>query len=257
MTNPQALLARLDAIGRSLEGSGHALALIGLGSAGLEVDRLDAYSDLDFFAIVEDRYKRRYIEDLDWLSSVAPIAYHFQNTPDGHKLLFEDGIFCEFAVFEQTELKAIPFARGRIVWKRPQVDDAIGMPVVTGPLPPNNSVDWLLGEALTNLYIGLSRLRRGEALSAARFIQGYAVDRVLDLAPRIEPADSAPKDAFAPDRRFERRFPQVAQALPGFMQGYQRNAESALAILGFLELHFEVNPAMAEAIRGLAKGPLV
>jgi hypothetical protein len=48
----QTLLARLDAIARSLEASGHAEALIGLGSVGLELDRLDEYSDLDFFAIV-------------------------------------------------------------------------------------------------------------------------------------------------------------------------------------------------------------
>jgi lincosamide nucleotidyltransferase len=251
MNSPSALLARLDAIAHSLEQSGHALALIGLGSAGAELDRLDAYSDLDFFAIVEARYKLRYIENLDWLSSIAPITYHFRNTPDGHKLLFRDGIFCEFAVFEQTELKTIPFARGRIIWKKPQVDDAIGVPVVTGPLSPNTTAEWLLGEALTNLYVGLSRLRRGEKLSAARFIQGYAVDRVLGLAPRIEPDSKAPKDAFALERRFEQRFPGVARALPAFVQGYERSPESAQAILEYLEQHFEVNQAMAEAIREL------
>lgn len=53
MPASQALLNRLDAIGHSLEKSGHALALIGLGSAGVETERLDSYSDLDFFAIVE------------------------------------------------------------------------------------------------------------------------------------------------------------------------------------------------------------
>src|SRR5712691_9682812 len=129
MNDPHALLERLDAIGRSLEKSGHALALIGLGSVGLELDRLDAFSDLDFFAIVEDGHKARYIENLDWLSAVAPVAYHFRNTADGHKLLFQDGIFCEFAVFETDELKSIPFARGRMVWKQPWVADAIGVPV--------------------------------------------------------------------------------------------------------------------------------
>src|SRR5512137_1753520 len=100
MDKPQLLLSRLDAIGRSLERSGHALALLGLGSVGLETDRLDEFSDLDFFAIVEDGHKARYIEDLDWLSAACPIAYHFRNTVDGHKLLFSDGVFAEFAVFE-------------------------------------------------------------------------------------------------------------------------------------------------------------
>ena len=54
MKRTERLLQRLDEIGRSLERSGHALALIGLGSVGTELDRLDDYADLDFFAIVED-----------------------------------------------------------------------------------------------------------------------------------------------------------------------------------------------------------
>ena len=49
MTDTARLLERLDRIGAVLRDSGHALALIGLGSVGLERDRLDAWSDLDFF----------------------------------------------------------------------------------------------------------------------------------------------------------------------------------------------------------------
>ena len=50
------------------------------------------------------------------------------------------------------------------------------------------SPEWSLGEALTNLYVGLSRLRRGEKLSAMRLIQYHAVDRILELSEKIEPA---------------------------------------------------------------------
>src|SRR6476660_9624337 len=90
----QALLKRLNEIGHSLERSGHALALIGLGSVGLELDRLDSYSDLDFFVMVEEGYKGAYLNSLEWLSNIHPIAYSFLNTEDGYKVLFEDGIFC-------------------------------------------------------------------------------------------------------------------------------------------------------------------
>ena len=112
------LLSRLKEIGTSLARSNKAVALIGLGSVGMEVDRLDEFSDLDFFAIVEPGYKTEFIEQLDWLGSICPIAYSFRNTPDGHKLLFRDGVFCEFAVFEERELPEIPFAPGRIIWKK-------------------------------------------------------------------------------------------------------------------------------------------
>jgi len=255
MTDSLLLLARLDAIGRSLEKSGHALALVGLGSVGMELERLDAYSDLDFFAIVEDGCKAHYIENLDWLSSLCPVAYAFLNTPDGYKLLFEDGVFCEFAVFELPELEHIPFAAGRVIWKRPHIPATIGTPPGTGSTARALDPAWLLGEALTNLYVGLGRYRRGEKLSAARFIQNYAVDRLLELAALIEKEGPAPKDIFSMERRFEKRFPQVAQELPNFVQGYDRSPESALAILLFLEQHFEVNPAIAAAIRQLSHSP--
>lgn len=254
MNTKHSLLARLDAIGRSLENSGHAEALIGLGSVGLELERLDEFSDLDFFAVVEDGWKAHYLNDLGWLEQAAPVVYTFRNTPDGFKLLFADGIFCEFAVFERAELAGIPFAPGRIVWKRPAVPDTIAIPAVTSGAPAAKSSDFLLGEALTNLYVGLCRYRRGERLSAARFIQGYAVDRVLELAAFIEPEGSALRDPYSGERWFEARFPVTARLLPGMLGGYEHTPESALAVLAFLEQHFPVNQALAEHIRELAKG---
>ncbi|MGE5377698.1 MAG: hypothetical protein ACM3XO_21770 [Bacteroidota bacterium] len=247
------LLTRLDEIGHSLEQSGHALALIGLGSVGLELDRLDAYSDLDFFAIVERGYKTTYINSLDWLSNVQPIAYSFQNTKDGYKLLFADGIFCEFAVFELDELVHIPFAAGRIVWKQLDMPDTLGQPASAPPAPSKPGRDWLLGEALTNLYVGLQRDRRGEKLSAMRFIQNNAVDRLLELTEFIETENESHRDPFAGERRFEQRFPGLAPAIATWMQGYERNRESALEILSFLEKHFAVNETMRGAIRRLCR----
>lgn len=252
MSPSRRLLTRLEAIGQSLERSGRALALIGLGSVGAELERLDEFSDLDFFVIVEPGARPDYLHQLGWLQSVAPIAYHFQNTPDGHKLLFADGIFCEFAIFEPTELAEIPFAPGRIVWKRPGVDEALALPATPPTRPPERTLEWLLGEALTNLYVGLGRHRRGEKLSAVRFIQGYAVDRLVELAQRVESERPARRDPFAGERRFEQRFHAMALELPYFMQGYDRNIESARAILAFLVRHFDVNPAMRQAILTLA-----
>jgi hypothetical protein len=249
--NTQSLLKRLDEIGQSLERSGHALALIGLGSVGLELDRLDSYSDLDFFAIIEKGYKRSYLDSINWLSDVHPIAFSFLNTEDGYKVLFEDGIFCEFAVFEPAELERIPFAPGRIVWKRADAPDAFGQPTTIPSLKRKQSRDWLLGEAVTNIYVGLNREKRGEKLSATRFIQGYAVDRLLELVEDIELANEISRDPFVNERRFEQRFPALTAQVSRWMQGYERNSESALAILAFLEEHFEVNESLARAIRAL------
>jgi hypothetical protein len=241
------LLGRLDAIADSLARDGRALALIGLGSVGVDQNRLDAHSDLDFFVIVEPEFKQAFIEDLTWLEEVAPIAFSFQNTVDGHKVLFEDGIYAEFGVFGPDELADVPADARRVVWQAEGID-ASGWKMRTPALPEPRPVDWLLGEILTNLYVGLTRLRRGERLSAERFIQGYAVDTLLELWTIVETACPADADRFDRARRFEQRFPEAANRLPDFLQGYQRSAESALAILDFLEGHFLVNAAIKRRI---------
>jgi lincosamide nucleotidyltransferase B/F len=248
------LLQRLSEIGESLEHSGRAVALLGLGSVGIELHRIDEYSDLDFFAIVEDGQKGQFIDDLAWLSDLAPVAYAFRNTVDGFKLLYRDGVFCEFAVFELHELAGIPFAPGRLVWKAEHVDDSISFPVRTLPASEFN-LEWNVGEALTNIYIGLKRFARGEKLTAARFVQQHAVDRILELAASQDaPQPDVVADPFNLERRIEQRFPEFSQSLADFVQGYDRTPESASAMLTWLEANFEIDSAMAAAIRSLMPG---
>ncbi|NLG74132.1 MAG: hypothetical protein GX495_19085 [Chloroflexi bacterium] len=249
MNRAALLLQRLDEIGRSLSLSGHALALLGLGSSGQETARLDEFSDLDFFAIVEPGYKQAYIDDLSWLHAVQPLAYTFRNTPDGYKVLFADQVFAEFAVFEPAELARIPFSAGRVIWRDPRLDDELLAPTSPHQEPAGDGQAWHLGEALTNLYVGMLRYRRGEKLSALRFVQVYALDHVLALAAKTEAEQPAFVDHFAGERRVEQRFPLLAARLADFQQGYNRTPQSALAILAFLEQHFDVEAVIAQAIR--------
>lgn len=247
------LLDRLDAIGSSLAQSGHALALLGLGSVGEERDRLDAYSDLDFFAIVEPGFKSAYIADLSWLAHAHPLAFTFQNTRDGHKALFDDGIYAEFAVFEPDELATIPTHKGRVVWQASGFDLARVSTSYESPATPEpRTTEWLLGEIITNLYVGLTRWRRGERLSAMRLIQMHAVDRLLELAPQLEPPSSASADPFALERRCEARYPGFATSLPAFTQGYEHSVESALAILAYVERLAPVNASIKQRIVDLS-----
>lgn len=245
------LLNRLDDIGRSLAGRPAALALIGLGSVGRELERLDDYSDLDFFVIVESDHKADYIADLSWLSAAHPVTYRFRNSDDGYKFLFADGIYGEMAVFGLEELAGAAYTPGRMVWRRDDVAETLATPSKQPPQRAKSSVEHLLGEALTNLYVGLGRYRRGEKLSAFRFIQGYAVDRVIDLADLLASRSAAEEDPFDSPRRFERRYPALAADLPALMQGYERSPESAAAILALLDQHFPLDPAIKEAIVAL------
>jgi hypothetical protein len=248
---PRRLLARLDDLGRVLAGRGDALALLGLGSVGADLGRLDDHSDLDFFVIVDDGAKERYLAGIDWLEALGPIAFEFENTIDGRKVLFEDGIYAEYAVFTLRELEDAAFTAARVVWRRDDAPDGLEHPR-RSPSPASQPVEWYVGEALTNLYVGLHRDLRGERLSGLRLIQVHAVDRLIELLDLLGRSSAARQDPFAAERAVERRLDASDLPLLELAPGYGHNREAALAMLGVLERLVPVDERMARAIRELA-----
>ncbi|MBE1299306.1 MAG: hypothetical protein GJ680_05295 [Alteromonadaceae bacterium] len=245
------LKQRLQQIADSLKTNPNGLGLLGLGSAGKEIERMDEYSDLDFFAIVAEGYKQAFIDDLSWLSDLHDIAWCFKNTVDGYKLLFSDGVFCEFAVFEPNELAHIEYSEGQFVWRDASVNETLKV-----PLKQSNSFNtdeaYLLGELLSNLYVGLCRMKRGELISATRFIQVYALDRLINLLDlRFPGAQSHLTDKFCLDRRVEQRHPQLQPLLLECSQGAAGNIESARAMLTYVCEHYCVNADLEAEIKAL------
>ncbi|MCM2681407.1 hypothetical protein [Echinimonas agarilytica] len=249
MTTTVQLHQRLEQISVRFSTLEHAVALIGLGSIGLEHQRFDQYSDLDFFAVVERGYKSRTLSDLSWLTECSAVAYQFFNTKEGCKLMFADEVFCEFAVFEEHELADISFSPGRLVWSKENASSTLAFPIKRPRKDEAPDTQWLIGEALTNLYVGMQRELRGEHLSAMRFIQCYALDRVVELYSLTHGSNSIDIDDFDISRRLEQRFPELLAALGSMLQGYHGNAASTLSILKLLETMQPVNVAMATIIR--------
>lgn len=245
------LLFRLEEIGKSLKNTGLAKALIGFGSVA-ETDRMDAYSDLDFIAVAKKGKKLALIENIDWLTSCAPVDYYYLFTEDGYKLFYRDNIFCDFGILEEEELQQIPHAKGRIIWCESEFDHRYALPT-----NENNSevtdIDWVLGEALTSIYVGLCRYARGEKLSALKNIQNIALEHILSCSHLIDKEKSKLKDPFQNERRFEKRFPSLTEFLPKMMQGYEKSPESALAILVFMDSHFQINTFMRDKIINFSK----
>ncbi|OJV95194.1 MAG: hypothetical protein BGO39_24610 [Chloroflexi bacterium 54-19] len=241
------LLQRLDEIVQSAIASGHALAVLALGSSGRELDRVDEYSDLDLWVIAEDGYQQDFLVNMDWIHAASPIVHQHKHGLTGYSIVFEDGIFAEVDAFELPDLSALEFAEARIAWKRPEIPDTIRF-AQKETKRWQRTVDELVGEALGNLYVGLGRFHRGEKLTAMRFIQVYAVDRLLELAHLLETEQPAWPDIYGNERRFEKRFPGLAAVLPRLLQGYERSPESAQVMLEFLDEHFTVNPALKAAI---------
>jgi len=250
------LLSRLAELASSLSADREALGLLGLGSVGLELGRLDEWSDLDFFVIVGKGSKPRWLDSPDWLA-VRPLLWSFRNTVDGYKLLWDDGVFAEMAVFEPEELGAIPFAEGRWVWRREELEEGRRLPVNAAGRQSRKDPLWSLGEALSCLYVGLCRFHRGEALSAFRFVQQHCLDRFLELVDHLDEGREPTRVRAAPDlfdrnRRFETRHPELQPLLETMLGGYRSLPRSALALLDWLETRFPVEKAMAAEIRRLA-----
>jgi len=243
------LESRLNALGKHLSAQDSALALLALGSCA-ETERMDAYSDLDFFLIVKDGAKADYLIDLGWLSACAPLAYVFRNTVDGCKILWEDGIYAEFAVFELDELEKIPFSPGRFIFKKKGVGLS-SQPLKAIPELIQGDLDDAYNEILTNLYVGLCRYRRGEVLSAFRLISVHAIDRYLSILPLLDQPQPSLIDPFALDRRVENRHPDKIATLAKMMRGYDHVLKSAKALYEELQTIRPINAGMKKEIEKL------
>ena len=215
------------------------LAFIGLGSMH-DLTRLDAYSDIDFFILVQSQQdKKIYMEDMSWLD-VHPIIFSYIETRDGLKVMYEDGILLEFAVFTMDELKLIPFQEGTIYYKKPFIEEHDLKPQLeqSHPFDLNKTIS----NCLSNLYVGLLREHRGEHVAAFLMIQVYATSQLLKIL------DQHQDDPFVVERRIEKRLNVDYQAL---YPGITHNKKAVLTILNYLELNTSSYEALINKIKDM------
>lgn len=245
------MLDRLEELGACLAARGDVVGLLGVGSAGIEHDRMDEHSDLDFFVVVDEPAKPAYLACIDWLEAPHPVVYSFVNSVDGRKALYADGIFVEYAVFALAELPHIPFTGARVVWQREDAPDDLATCAPPLPSNPLHSVEFHLDEALTNLYVGLHRELRGERLVASRFIQSMAVDRAISLLDLTERSPARRRDPFESSRRVEQAYGADVLPLARMAPGYEHNRAAAAATLTWLRDRFACDPVITDAVLAL------
>ena len=177
---------------------------------------------------------------------MGTVAYSFLNVRNGGKVLFDDDLFVEYAVFTLDELARLPFAGARVIWARPGQPHGPLTSNLQPPAAPFETVEFHLNEALTNLFVGLHREQRGERLTAMRFIQVYAIDRIANLL-RLTQDASAPRDPFEVSRRVEAAY-GTTLPLDRMVPGYEHNVAAARATLDWLTARFTADPAIVRAI---------
>lgn len=173
------------------------------------------------------------------------------HTDDGFRVVYEDGVLCDFGVVEEHELAGLAREKGLLIWSEADFDrsacEAVHLPVTDGSTPEQH-----LGEVLWNLYVGLLRYSRGEKLAAYRDIQETAVRHLLYLTS-AGPRNDSPADPFVIERRYESRYPDRSQCLPLFLPGYEKSPEAVLNILSYLERNIALPEPFVLRIRRQAE----
>ena len=238
----QRLKETLETLSISAQKSPHTIALVGAGSAGAEISRMDEFSDIDFFLIVEDGYSSDFINDNSWFGNQLPIVFAFRDTEHGNKVFLENGVFLEFAIFTQAELALYGIPGLRTIWCKPGFE----LPYFSVTQSTERELSYYVNQALSNLLVGALRLRRGERFAALAMIERYALTNLL-TAYRLKNKLKI-EDPFNIERRAEQT---LGVDFASLVQGYERLEGSLVEILKFTENNFEVNSSIAQAIRDL------
>jgi len=199
-----------------------------VGSAA-DTSRADEWSDHDFFVFTTDGNAEALRQDLTWLPEYEDIALFVRETEHGLKVVYNDGHVLEFAIFEDDwELSGVNSFD--VTLDKSSIAERLAEAQARS-VPKPIDVDREFSLFLTHLLIGTGRFRRGETLSARQFINNFCVNSVVRLVTELIPSsiDSAnATDNQNPFRRFEIRYPQLAQDLEAVQRMDLESAAHAL-----------------------------
>lgn len=215
-------LRRMDEITAYYANQPGVIAVAAFGS-NAERERFDAYSDLDFLVICEALEKQRLLEQVRQLETLHAIDGMLISYGDAVKLLFSDGVLCDFGIVTPDQLRVFPHGAGRILWTRSEEE----IPDVLAVEPERETEQELADSALFSLYVGCMRERRGEKAAAFYEVQVCAAQKVLTLMQGKQ------ADAFSAFRHAEQLTPEdvVARMTPG----YGRSQQAAAYMLALLK----------------------
>ena len=198
----------------------HVLGLVALGSMAALDYKPDQWSDHDFFVIVESGHQEHFRTNFHWLPEANEIIFSFRETAHGVKILYTNAHLLEFAIFDLNELNLARINRYRILIDRCELETHM-QKVVTFTKEQSARVnpDWLFGQFLTNLLVGVGRYHRGEHLSASFFVKGSAFRNLTLLFHTFAESPYAQLlDDLDPFRRMEIALPEIGKKLNQFLQ---------------------------------------
>lgn len=211
------------------------VGLVLLGS-GAQRERLDEWSDHDFYLVVQGDAAEAMRRDLSWLPDHERIVVAPRETAHGLKVVYDDGHVLELAVATLDEIATFGTNHHLVMLDRGGVADAISRAVAQTPGPREVDVDRALGLFLSLLLIGVGRARRGELLAAGAHVRSYAVGELIDAWTAVlPPSGDAFVDHLDRKRRFEDAYPDAGGLLDAALA--QGPEDAARALLDLAEEH--------------------
>jgi hypothetical protein len=226
----------------SLEAISGVVGLVTLGSTA-DASLRDEWSDHDFWVITEPGAQDSLIADLSWLPDHQDIAMTISHGAHRRTMLFHNRHKVEFAVFDADEARS----SGRVERYSVLIDrDEVSQLILTIHDDSLQQAEIRL-EALVNLcgmvWSACERYWRGEVLSARQYVDGFAINLLLNLL-RVNEPNAADNDALDPRRRLEQRSPALAAKLLAIQN--EPVPEAALHILEIVERELKPKaPALA------------
>ncbi|NOK58659.1 MAG: hypothetical protein GFH27_549301n311 [Chloroflexi bacterium AL-W] len=231
--NCQAYHAFTNQLVASLTQRADVLGLVAVGSMAAQDYQPDAWSDHDFYVITQAGAQEHYRIQYTWLPDHHNIAWTFQETAHGVKVIYQSGHLLEYAVFDEHELQLARSNRYRVLLDRSTIDQQMAqIATLTNSQSATQITDFDIGQFLTNILTGVGRYARGEVLSAHHFAKGSAVEHLVRLIQRhVQSEQQSLADNLDPKRRFELVYPALGVELRALMV-----QEVPIAAVGLLKL---------------------
>jgi lincosamide nucleotidyltransferase len=194
----------------ALESNSEVVGLVTLGTTA-DSNFRDEWSDHDFWVITKAGAQDSLVQDLSWLPEAADIAITVEHAPSGRTVIYRNRHKVEFAVFDVNEAREGKIQRYRILIDRDQIADLIES--IHQQTLNQAQAAKARPRALQNLCVlvwsACERYCRGEMLSARQYLDGFAVNQLLNLLA----ASNDGSDELDPRRRLELSSPELAAEL--------------------------------------------
>jgi lincosamide nucleotidyltransferase B/F len=186
------------------------IGLVTLGTTA-DVKVRDEWSDHDFWVITEPGAQDRLVANLSWLPNAQNILITVSHGAHRRTVLYQNRHKVEFAVFDVAEARSEGKAeRYRVLIDRDQIVELMKS-IKRETLRPAKAKPDALQNLCVLLWSACERYYRGELLSARQYLDGFAVNQLLNLisAYDVDSVD-ARRDELDPRRRLEFRAPKLA-----------------------------------------------